>query len=91
MTRPRREDEVGLYRRLKGLAAKHDNKYGRQPGIRGVEDAARDLRIPDRRLDYILNKWTGKGWWNWGICAAGGWFEPESPESLSDVPGKGMR
>lgn len=82
MTQPRREDEVALYARLRAMALTNDPEYKRQPGIRNVEAAGKELSIPDRRLDYLLEKWVGKGWWEYGMCATGGWFEPEAPESL---------
>jgi len=39
-----------------------------------------------KRVHYILEKWSGKGWWDYGICAEGGWFTPEAPKEWETVP-----
>lgn len=83
MTQPRRPDEISLFAELRDVARKHDTSYGRQPGLLNVERIGRELGIPERRLQYILWKWSGKGWWNWGVCVEGGWFEDGAPETLA--------
>ena len=59
-----------------------------QAGIR-PRDAAQALGVPRRRLDYILWKWSMKGWYDYGVAIDLGWLEPEAPEELTplDPPG----
>lgn len=30
--------------------------------------------ITEKRAHYILQKWTGKGWYDWGTVIDGGWL-----------------
>lgn len=34
----------------------------------------------DKQLHYYLDKWTQKGWWNYGVTARSGWWTPEGIE-----------
>lgn len=74
MTQPKRPDEIALYARLRAIGA--------QPGRLAIEQAARDLRIAPRRVEYLLLKWTANGWWNWGVNPFAGWFEDDAPVEL---------
>lgn len=74
MTQPRRPDEIALYARLRAI--------GDQPGRLAIEQGARDLSIAPRRVEYLLSKWTGNGWWEWGINPYCGWFEDSAPAEL---------
>lgn len=82
MSQPRGADEIQLYARMRRSAARNLVTGGKQPGSNIVRNHAADLGIPEKRLYYLLDKWTGKGWWEWGMNQAGGWFEPGAPESL---------
>ena len=33
--------------------------------------------IPTKRVHYLLEKWSGKGWWESGVTARTGWFTPD--------------
>jgi hypothetical protein len=33
--------------------------------------------IDEKRVQYILEKWTDRGIWNYGISAFAGWFETD--------------
>ena len=82
MSQPKRPDEVELYSALR-LAARQPDGNGSQPGMRKTLQLASEMGMPERRLYYLLDKWSGNGWWDWGMNQAGGWFEPEAPESLA--------
>lgn len=45
-----------------------------------------------RRLDAILQKWEGKGWWDCGVSTRSGWLTPEGWIALKswfrDLPGE---
>ena len=38
-----------------------------------------------KRHYYILEKWSGKGYWNYGITLRSGWLEPEGFEYLKKI------
>jgi hypothetical protein len=40
-------------------------------------------RIDWNQGDYILDKWTRKGWWEYGVSARSGWLTPKGVEALS--------
>lgn len=48
-------------------------------------DVARALGIPQKRAAYICEKWTGKGWYDYGVSVLTGWLTDEgrrvAPES----------
>jgi hypothetical protein len=37
-------------------------------------DVGVSLGIHEKRALYLLRKWTGKSWWNWGVSLRGGWL-----------------
>lgn len=72
-----RHDERAFYAALREAAGE-----GRQPTRSKLEDAGDRLGISGKRADYLLSKWTGRGWWGYGVSLRGGWFEPGAPKSL---------
>ena len=48
--------------------------------LKGIQDGkppkvvAADLGMHEKRLQYILLKWTDKGWWDYGVSARTGWL-----------------
>lgn len=82
MSQPRRQDEIDLFAKLREQATKHDQVHGRNPGLSHVIRIAGDMGMADGRLEYLLEKWTVKCWWDYGVTACGGWFLPEAPERL---------
>lgn len=80
MTQPKRKDEITLYNTLRGQTY---TPNARQPGRQVIEEYARLLSMPEKRVTYLLDKWTSKGWWDWGVNQYGGWFTNEAPERLS--------
>lgn len=50
-------------------------------------------KIPSDYLDkitkqeyYYLEKWTGKGWWEYGVSMRTGWLEKEAYEYFHSTP-----
>lgn len=39
--------------------------------------------VHPKRLGYLLEKWTDKGWWDYGVSARTGWFTPEGVQVLA--------
>lgn len=39
----------------------------------------------DKQLMYYLEKWTKKGWWEYGVSLRTGWFTPEGIEELLKI------
>lgn len=49
------------------------------------------MRVPDdywalltKRQYYILDKWTRKGWWEYGVSLRSGWMTQEGIIALTD-------
>lgn len=42
-----------------------------------VENFSKVFAIPEKQLWYYVEKWSRKGFWNYGVSLAGGWFEWE--------------
>jgi hypothetical protein len=42
------------------------------------------LHIPNNRLIYLLYKFSGKGWYEWGVSPMAGWITKEGIEYLND-------
>lgn len=87
MTQPKRPDEILFYAELRKAAATYRHDDGRTgTGYWGGRTAAMEivnrLGIAENRAFYLLNKWSAKGWIEWGMWVWGGWFEPEAPEAL---------
>ena len=61
-------DELAL---LKTLAFHRPKQTWTGPN---AEDVGISLGMHHKRVDYILNKWTNKGWWNYGVSARTGWL-----------------
>lgn len=49
-----------------------------------MRTAAPRLGIPLRRMEYLANKWSDKGWYEWGTVCDLGWL---TPEGQSDAAG----
>ncbi|MCI2243267.1 hypothetical protein L3067_01410 [Xanthomonas sp. PPL568] len=81
MTQPKREDELALYKALREAAAtSEDRAYwgGRSNALQIIER----LSINEKRAFYLLSKWAGKGWVDYGMWVWGGWFTEDAPASL---------
>lgn len=87
MTQPRRQDELDLYAALRQAAEDYSRSHPDKPfGYWGGGSVAfrihKELGIPEGRAFYLLIKWTGKGWIEYGMWAWGGWFTADAPEQL---------
>lgn len=45
------------------------------------------LQVPDlpgnpKRVEYVLDKWCRRGWWEYGVSLRSGWL---TPEGLAEV------
>jgi hypothetical protein len=40
-----------------------------------ADEIAAGIGIHPKRCQYLLEKWTSRGWWNYGVSARTGWFE----------------
>lgn len=76
----RKADEIALYATLRERAP--GSGVDGQPGLYFVKDAALFLGIPEKRMFGLLLKWSGRGWWDYGVTARSGWFTPEAPEAI---------
>lgn len=43
-------------------------------------EAVKDLRIPPKRAGFILEKWTERGWWEYGVGVFHGWLTSDGRE-----------
>lgn len=41
-----------------------------------------------KRQYYLLDKWTDKGFWEFGVSMRSGWLTPEGKEKLMSVKGE---
>ena len=48
-------------------------------------DVAGHLGIPEKRAEYILNKWIGKGWFECGVSVFSGWLLPKGLEEAQKI------
>lgn len=72
----RKPDEVALFNLLRPRG-----NYA-VLGRTEVYGAADRVGMNRKRLFGVLLKWSDRGWWNYGVNALCGWFEPEAPERL---------
>jgi hypothetical protein len=82
----RKPDELALYDALR--ARSHvvgDGPFAvRSPGsIYALQEEAARLGIPEKRAFALVEKWSARGWWEYGVSLRGGWFTPEAPEALT--------
>jgi len=87
MTQPKRADEIAYYNALRKAADAYTNEDGRRGagswgGRRVAICQAQELGIAEKRAFYLLTKWSGLGWIDYGTWAWGGWFCPDAPDHL---------
>lgn len=76
----RKPDEIQFYAALRTL---HKGPYkSQQTGIPFADKVAEDLGIPEKRAYSLLNKWTDRDWWEYGVSMRSGWFTEDAPEVL---------
>ena len=81
MTQPRRSDEVAFYAAMRTL------KQSGSAGSTAVFALVESLGMNEKRAAYLLGKWTGKRWWDYGVSLFSGWFTPQAPLELKDKSG----
>lgn len=42
----------------------------------------------DKQFMYYLEKWTRKGWWDYGVSLRSGWFTPEGVDHFKKLLGE---
>lgn len=73
----RKPDEIELY------AALRQGRVLPYEAGRELPDAtAERLGIAEKRAYCLLQKWSDKGWWDYGVSLRCGWFTPEAPAEL---------
>lgn len=60
-----KDDERNLLRELTQV-----QEAGNRHPVRRTIDTV----ICKKRLHYVLNKWTDKGWWEYGTALTSGWL-----------------
>lgn len=79
MTQMRRPDEIALYGLLR---ERHGGPYNPRQQEFATHIAA-GIGIYEKRATYLLDKWTGRGWWDYGVTLRSGWFTDAAPPLLS--------
>jgi hypothetical protein len=74
----RKPDEIEFYRRLREIAPL---PYV-SPGRSAVEAMADAMGMSHRRAESLMEKWSAKGYMDYGVSPVQGWFEPDAPVSL---------
>jgi hypothetical protein len=46
-------------------------------GTEMPREVAASLGMHPKRAAYIFQKWTDRGWYNYGVSVGTGWMEPE--------------
>ena len=69
----------------------YGRQYRDQPGRhpRAWIEAHPDA-INYKRAWYLLLKWSGCGWYDYGVCLDLGWFTPEGIVAMGDLIGEPM-
>lgn len=68
-------DERQLLRRLAELQPGYGKR--RPPEWAFATDVGVALGMAEKRAAYVLDKWAGKGWWEYGVSLRTGWLTPE--------------
>lgn len=48
-----------------------------------ADAVAERLDIDWARAEYLLEKWTKLGWWDWGVSLRSGWLTDAAPQELA--------
>lgn len=68
----RKPDEIAYYAAIRAKG-------------RGIfaDTVAERLEIEWSRAAYLLAKWEGAGWWDWGVSLRSGWLTDAAPQELA--------
>lgn len=86
----RHADEVQLFEALRTLVARAHHRCicSAFPPGRDVYDFALEaLGMAPKRTDYLLDKWTRQGLFDWGVSIRTGWFTKRGIEVSLEGPG----
>ena len=50
-----------------------------------VRDLVHRLGINEKRAAYICDKWTNKGWYDWGVSVLAGWLTAKGREEAEKL------
>ena len=80
-----KNDEILLYAALRARSKPRPSgvrSYGTRAVV--IEECER-LGIHPNRAFFLLQKWNGKGYMDYGMWAWSSWFTPEAPISLGEI------
>lgn len=49
---------------------------------RSIRQIIEELPINKKRANYILEKWTSNGWYDWGVSIDMGWIEKDKYKEM---------
>jgi hypothetical protein len=75
----RKQDELDLF-----LALRLTHAWPPKPERPMADEVGAGLGIHTNRVHYVLDKWAGKGWWNYGVSLRTGWFTDAAPQQLME-------
>lgn len=55
-----------------------------------IREAVEGCIVPFKRCAYYLDKWSTKGWYDYGVSLYLGWLEPLGREKLQEIVGGGL-
>lgn len=62
----------------------HQGKaYNSEPTVRRIIEF---IGINHKRAWYLLDKWAGRGWYEYGVCIDLGWLTPEGVAYIKQIP-----
>lgn len=50
-----------------------------------ADEVAGSCGIHGKRAGYLVDKWSTKGWWEYGVSRRTGWFTPRGIEAISKL------
>lgn len=77
----RKPDEIAFYAALRAL---HKGPYkAQQYDLPFADKVGAQLGIHEKRVYGLLNKWTDRDWWEFGVSMRSGWFTEAAPLVLT--------
>ena len=69
-----KSDEIKFYAFLRSALARNETPR--------AAIGSPDCPVSHKRAWYLLNKWAGRGWYEYGVTLDLGWFTPAAPSCL---------
>lgn len=77
----RKPDEIAFYAELRVV---HQGAYKNgQCWVPFADAIGEQLGMHEKRVYSLLNKWTDRDWWEFGVSMRSGWFTESAPEALT--------